>query len=79
MKGEMRKRWTNILHEAGLGLGFEYGDGKILNKQRGSVVVGTSGWRKTQIYHHNAKSFYVISNKNKREEKDNKTLTKFHK
>ena len=41
----------NILHEARLGLGFEYGDGKILNKQRGSVVVGTRAWRKTQIYH----------------------------
>ena len=80
VKGEMRKRSANILHEAGigLGLGFEYGDGKILNKQRGSVVVGTRGWRKTQIYHHVAKSFYVISNRNKREEKYNKTLTKFH-
>ena len=63
------------MHEArlGLGLGFEYGDGKTLNKQRGSVVVGTRGWRKTQIYHHAAKSFYVISDRNKREEKDNKT------
>ena len=76
MKGEMRKRWANILHEAGLGLGFEYGDRKILNKQRGSVVVRTRGWRKTQIYHHTTKSFYVIKIK---EEKDNKTLTKFHK
>ena len=77
VKGEMRKRWANILHEAGLG--FEYEDGKILIKQRGSVVVGTRGWRKTQIYHYAAKSFYVISDRNKRDEKDNKTLTKFHK
>ena len=41
----MGKRWANILHEAGLG--FEYGDRQILNKQRGSAVVGTRGWRKT--------------------------------
>ena len=75
----MGKKWANILHEAGLGLEFEYGDEKILNKQRESTVVGTKGWRKTQIYHHAAKSFYFISNRNKREEKDNKTLIKFHK
>ena len=69
----MGKRWANILHEAGLGLGlgFEYGDEKILNKQRGSAVVRTRAWRKTQIYHHAVKSFYFISNRNKREEKDN--------
>ena len=44
----MGKRWANILHEAGLGLElvFEYGDEKILNKQSGSAVVGTRGWRK---------------------------------
>ena len=28
----MGKMWANIMHE--VGLGFEYGDEKILNKQR---------------------------------------------
>ena len=48
----MGKRWANILHETGLGLElvFEYGDEKILNKQSGSAVVGTRGWRKIQIF-----------------------------
>ena len=37
------------------------GDEQILNKQRGSAVDGTRGWRKT----HAAKRFYVISDRNK--------------